>query len=254
MKRTKEKSKQDWLEADDREFCIGIIVDDKFCRWAELNWPLTMLETRAARTIVNWVYEYHRKYKKAPRKNIEKIVEDVEKYGGLVPDVLVELKTDILPYLSEQYEKDTEFNPQYLLDRMKDELYRRQLKDCKEQAEELIESNELTEAGELLGIPQPEAIKKFDEFIWNLDEMQKLDIKNPLLLMKPWLRAGQTTFIYGDYATGKSLLAIHIASLLALDDPIDYDVGRMASKEFDRMSVCRWRNGCGGFAGAFQPV
>lgn len=227
-----ETSKQDWLEADDREICIGVIVNDNLCGWAEANWPLSLLETRAAQTIVNWVYEYYRKYKQAPGKNLEKIVEDEEKHGRLVPDVLDELKTDILPYLSEQYEKDANFNPDYLLDRMKDELHRRQLKDRNEAIEELIRNNELNEAGKLLNVEIPGTVNRLNKYILSINEMKLRDKKRPLLLMKPWLRLGQFTFIYGDYGTGKSLLAINIAYLLGLEKygSVECDVGEWQVK------------------------
>jgi RecA-family ATPase len=47
-------------------------------------------------------------------------------------------------------------------------------------------------------------------------EIRKLNLEKPLLLLAPWLRAGELTFIYGEAGTGKSFLAMTIAYLLGL--------------------------------------
>ena len=51
-----------------------------------------------------------------------------------------------------------------------------------------------------------------------MKDMKAQDKQEPRLLIRPWLREGQFTFIYGDYGSGKSLLSIHIAYLLGLKD------------------------------------
>ena len=231
-KRTKRKKEKDWLETDDREICIGIIVDDKLCQWAEQNFSLSLFESRTAQTVANWVYDYYRKYKKAPNRNIVKIVEDQEKYGKLPPDIMDELKEEILPRLNEQYEKDLDFNPEYLLNRAKDEAYRRQLTERNEEASLLIQQNELTEAGKLLKIDELGIPNKLNKFILGMKEMKAHNKKEPRLLMKPWLREGQVTFIYGEAGVGKSLLSTNIAYLLGLKDHdgIEHEIGEWQVK------------------------
>lgn len=61
---------------------------------------------------------------------------------------------------------------------------------------------------------------KIDNYMWTKKDMESHNREEPLLLMGPWLRTGEHTFIYGSYGIGKSLLALSVAYLLGLKNPV----------------------------------
>jgi RecA-family ATPase len=75
--------------------------------------------------------------------------------------------------------------------------------------------------------PLSTSVKKLNEFILTAEQIRKRNNKRPPFLMKPWLREGQTTIIYGNYGSGKSLLTISVAYVLGLRnfDKSDCDIG-----------------------------
>ena len=70
-------------------------------------------------------------------------------------------------------------------------------------------------------------VKKLNEFILTAEQISKQNKEKPLMLMDPWLCAGQTTIIYGNYGSGKSLLTISVAYVLGLRnfDRSECDIG-----------------------------
>ena len=210
----------------ERRILIGLITSTEFNERMSNKWSVQLLESATAKRLATWVIEYFKKYNKAPGKDLEGIFYQKMK-NGLPKDLAEEIEQDILPELSEE-SIENPINVDYLVDEAITYFNERHLLRYHEEGSALVKNGNLSEAEKhaLSFKPVTTDTDKLSKFIWSLEDMQKLKVKKPLLLMKPWLRAGQTTFIYGDYGTGKSMLAVHIASLLALDvgTASDYDI------------------------------
>lgn len=214
----------------ERRILIGLIVSTEYLRQIHAVWDYQYIESPTAKKIARWCWEYFEKYNKAPFKDIEAIYFTKLKEDKLNSTLAEEIEKDILPGLSDEYEKGS-FNLNYLLDQTLKYFKQRQLKIHSLTIQSLLAENNLEEAEKLTKSFKPLEIvsptNKIDNYIYSIDELRKLDIEEPLMLMSPWLRTGQFTFIYGDVGAGKSLLALHIAYVLGLEksDREKVDIG-----------------------------
>ena len=229
MKRKKNPITDQSLE---RWIVTGLIVSTEYAKRIREVLQRNLIGSSTARILINWCLEYYEKYDKAPGRHIQDVFN--EKKKSLKEDDANDI-AEILAGLSDDYEQEEHFNPDYLYDQTVDHFRRKQARDLITQSTIALDNGDVDEAEELLRDYKPLEIvsySKINEFILNLDQMMKLDIEKPRLLMSPWLREGQVTFIYGQYGTGKSLLAINIAELLALniEDAPNWDIGEWQVK------------------------
>jgi len=200
----------------ERKIIIGLITSTEYIQKILPVWDIKLLESSMAKRLAQWVFDYYTKYAKAPNKDIEGIYyQKLEE--GLPKDIAEEIEEDILPGLSDEYER-TDFNLQYLLDQTFSYFHNRQIQIRIDEIEVLRRESNLQEAGRLLNIEAPIVTDELDPYICTIEEMLSRQTELPHLIIKPWLREGETTIIYGNYGTGKSLLAILIGYLVGLRD------------------------------------
>ena len=224
MKRKKNPITDQSLE---RWIVTGLIVSTEYAKRIREVLQRNLIGSSTARILINWCLEYYDKYDKAPGRHIQDVFN--EKKKSLKEDDANDI-AEILAGLSDDYEQEEHFNPDYLFDQTLKHFRRYQVRNLNEQLSDALENENVDAAEDLIKEFKPLEIVSYSnisEFILNLDQMMKLDIEKPRLLMSPWLREGQVTFIYGQYGTGKSLLAINIAELLALniEDAANWDIG-----------------------------
>jgi len=171
-----------------------------------------------AKTIGSMIIAHYDQYKVAPNGNMEDIWKKYKDRKSVNPDEAKDME-DLLYGLSED-DKKSEFAPEdtkYQVDAVLNYWGGEQLKLHLAEVTALIDEGKIGEALKLTSEFNPISITGRDtinDFIWSLKDMRSHKRVKPLLLMGPWLRAGQTTIIYGKYGTGKSLLALVIAYVL----------------------------------------
>jgi len=201
----------------ERSIIIGLISSTEYCEKVKDIWNLQLLESSAAKLIAGWVWEYFIKYGKAPGREIETIYYSKLRDGRIQKDLAEEIEQDILPGLSEEFVKE-EITSRYLMEETEKYFSSQHLKQLSENIKSLISAGRIAEANELVikFKPLDKITVKLEDFIATILQIREKDRSRPTLLMKPWLRAGETTIIYGDYGSGKSLLSIAVAYMLGL--------------------------------------
>lgn len=217
MERKERQEKPD--EFIERRIITGLIVSTDYQQAIESFWNPKLLASTTARVLAGWSIEHFQKYGCAPGRDIEDIYTSKLK-AGLNPDQGEDIE-DILRGLSKEYEQE-QSNIPYLLDQTVEYFKQRTLQNHIEQLQAELVDGDLVTAEEIVKDYKPfetPGASGIDKYILTVDEMRSQQPKEkPLMFMKPWLQAGQFTFIFGDYGTGKSLLAVHIAYLLGLED------------------------------------
>jgi DNA replication protein DnaC len=202
-------------EIDERKLIIGLIVSTDFIKQIREYWNINYLEDSTAKKIAYWCMDYYDKYKLAPSKHFEELFYRKLKVGDQNSEIMEDLKSNILPGLSKQAEEE-KFNLQFWIDGAMALFRRRHFELHTEQLNDLIKQSLLDQADKLVKEFKPLEISitdDLDKHIQTVEQMESSEISQPRLLIYPWLKEGETTIIYGEYGTGKSLLAILIAYL-----------------------------------------
>ena len=203
----------------ERKIIIGLICSTKFIEQSQLIWDTGLLESASARKLATWILEYYTKFNHAPVRDIEGILFQKLAENKISKEEAEDIE-EILQSLSTEYEEET-FNVDYLVDLTVGYFRERNLLRYKENIENLLAAGKIAEAEQLaaeykVNFSDPKT--DLNKFISTVLEIRKKKKTQPILLMKPWLREGQTTIIYGGYGTGKSLLTIAIAYILGLKE------------------------------------
>jgi hypothetical protein len=205
----------------ERDILIGLITSKEYLEQIQNYWQPTLLEATLTRKLSTWCWEYFDKFAKPPGRDIESIILQKLKSKHLEKDLFTELEEDILPGLSTEYEKQT-FGVESLLERTKEYFEERHLTVHLETLEALRLAGKIKEAKELASDYKPLETTAIilDNFIQDVYQIKSKTKEKPKTLLTPWLKEGQMTIIYGNYGTGKSLLAISVAYIMGLKDYI----------------------------------
>lgn len=158
----------------ERRIVIGLIVSTEYTEQISSIWDPEYLESPELKMMAGWCLDYFEKYRTAPHKDIESIYTE-QLQTGLDKDraEFVEL---ILTSLNDEFERQDQFNVQYLLDQTKRHFKQRHLVLYNEEIQALLDAGELEEAekfaAEYRGLPDGltpglelssrEALKKID--------------------------------------------------------------------------------------------
>jgi DNA replication protein DnaC len=196
----------------ERRIISGLINSTEFCQQIKPIWNIALIESTSAKRIATWCWTYFDKYSEAPKQEIETIF--FNKAKQLPKDIAEDIEENILPLLKETV------NLKYLTEETEKYFSEQRLKLLTGSVQSLITAGEIHQAEKAVVEFKPLStnIKKLNEFILTAEQIRQRNIEKPLLLMRPWLRAGQTTIVYGNYGSGKSLLTISIAYVLGLRD------------------------------------
>ena len=216
----------------ERKIIIGLITSTEYCNRIQAVWNPMLLESATAKQMSNWVWDYFREYKKAPNKDIEGIFYSKLKTGKLQKDLAEEIEQDILPSLSEEYTEE-EQNVDYLVIETERYLSERHITLHNEAVDSLLAAGKVEEAQQLIHEFKPlsSVSAPLDNYILSMGQIKRKNRPKPITLLRPWLKEGQMTIIYGNYGTGKSLLSIAIGYVLGLREPgEDSDIGEWRVK------------------------
>lgn len=203
----------------ERKVIIGLITSTEYCQSIRDIWNIQLIESQTARQLATWVWEYFNKYNKAPGREIETIFYTKLKDSKISKSIAEEIEQDILPGLSEEYENEST-NLTYLLEETIKYFNIQNLKLHTENIQSLISTGELDKAEEFArNFKSLEtSVGKIENFIVTAKQIRQKKLPEVTVLMSPWLMKGQTTIIYGNYGSGKSLLTISVAYVLGLHD------------------------------------
>ena len=199
----------------ERRIISALIHSTEFCQNIKPFWNISLIETSAAKRIASWCWSYFEKYGEAPKKEIETIF--FSHASSLPKEVAEEIENDFLP---DFLQEDTNLNITYLTQETEKYFSQQRLKNLSGSIQSLIKTGDVREAEKAVieFKPLSTSVQKIDQYILTAEQIRKQNTVRPLLLMRPWLRAGQTTIVYGNYGSGKSLLTISVAYVLGLRD------------------------------------
>jgi len=217
----------------ERKIIIGLITSTEYLQKIKDIWSIQFIESTAAKRIAAWCWEYYEKYNKAPGKDIESIYFSKIKSPNFPKDIAEDIQEDILPGLSEEYENENPNLP-YLIEETQKHFNERHIQIFNANVEALVNEGRAEEAETMVKNFKPLGVtsSKLDEFILTVNQIRRKERSHPTVYMSPWLKGGQTTIIYGNYGTGKSLLTITIAYVLGVSnyDNKECDIGRWQVK------------------------
>ncbi len=128
----------------ERKILLNLITQTEFLRQIKSEWKPDYVESHTARLISMWCWEYFDKYAKAPVKDIELIYIQKLK-AGLDKKLAKEIEEDILPGLSEEYERG-EINVTYILEQTRNYFKERQITLHNEALTAMLSKNKIDEA------------------------------------------------------------------------------------------------------------
>lgn len=215
----------------ERKIIIGLITSTEFLQRIKPFWDNTLIESAVAKRLAIWCWQYYDKYGEAPGKNIEAIFYTKIRSTNFPKDLIEEIENDILPGLSKEYERQ-DTNIDYLVEEGLKHLNSRYISIHTEQVEALRSSGQIVEAEKLASEFRPLGAGTVDlnKFILNVEQVRQHKRPLPTLLIKPWLRAGQTTIVYGTFGAGKSLLTILLGYMVGLKDYKEVQINRWQVK------------------------
>jgi hypothetical protein len=132
----------------ERRIITDLIVSTDYLNRIKPIWNAQFLEDSSAKIIAGWCWEYFEKYKLAPGKEIESIF--TEKSKNLPKATAEEMEEDILPGLSEEYEREGIYNLQYSIDRTQQYFTERHLALHNESVQALMDEGKIEEAEKLI--------------------------------------------------------------------------------------------------------
>jgi hypothetical protein len=130
----------------ERHILIGLITSVKYLREIRPVWDSKFMRSQISRTVSNWCIEYYDKYNDAPNADIEGIYFQKLKANDIPQDIAEEIEEDILPELSEEYERQDKFNIEYLLDRTRAYFSEQKLEMHQDEIDDLIAAGKTEEA------------------------------------------------------------------------------------------------------------
>jgi hypothetical protein len=202
----------------ERKIIIGLITNTEYIQQITSIWNAQLLESSSARKLAGWIMEYYTKFQVAPKRDIEGIFYQKIKDNNIPKDEVEDIE-EILQGLSDESEEEQ--NIEYLVDLTNKYFQERRLVVYKDSIEALCKSGKYEEAEKLASeykVNYSDPKTDLNKFILSVLEIRKHKREVPRMLLSPWLREGQTTIIYGNYGSGKSLLTISVAYILGLKD------------------------------------
>lgn len=141
-------TREEILDGDiEKRIITGLIVDTKFCRDAIPILRNKYFQIDYAKKVALWIQDYYKKYKKAPGKDIQSIFQAEEKLLKPADAGIIE---EFLKELSNQYEQDSNFNSEYLLDQTYKYAETRSYEILKEQIEGCLLQGKIDKAGDAI--------------------------------------------------------------------------------------------------------
>lgn len=127
----------------ERHILIGLITSTEYLHEIHRQWNPKFIRSDTAKIIAEWCLEYYQKYQKAPSQDIEGIYFEKLRKGDIKKELGEEIEEDILPDLSEEYERAEKFNTQYLLDRTREYFSERNMEIYADEIQDYLDAGDI---------------------------------------------------------------------------------------------------------------
>jgi len=209
------KIKRRKLNSDsERKIITGIITSTDFLNYS--------------RTVITWCLDYFEEYEKAPGIHIQDLFE--KKYKKLDPD-LADLLAQFLDRLSNEFDKQEESNPDYLIDESVKHLNQQYLKNISEDIVIHLDNGEIKEAVNLIKEYQPVEVgtnlllERINKTLVTSEELFEKRIQKQKTIITPWLTYGSLNMIYAKEGVGKTMLTYILALAITRRNYDDIEIG-----------------------------
>lgn len=128
----------------ERKIVIGMIVSTDFLASIQSIWNPDYVESESASTIATWCMDHFKKYKEAPKQEIQDVFARAKRNG--LNQHKADYITEVLASLSDEYDRSHQFNVQHLLDQTEEYFKERNLTMLAEDVMAEIENKNLEEA------------------------------------------------------------------------------------------------------------
>lgn len=169
----------------ERKIIIGLITQTEYLRQLEHIWNPDYIESNVASTISKWCWEYFIKYRTAPLQDIEVIYIRKLKRKAISKDLAEEIEQDILPSLSEEYERKG-INVSYLIEETKNYFLERQITIHNETVSALLQKGKVEDAQKLL--------ENFKPLDFTKEESNEIDLSDEDIIFTKIESAFDTTY------------------------------------------------------------
>lgn len=203
--------------SQERKLISNLIMSSRFCK--EIL-PLTsarLLKSENSKTAYQWIQSYFGTYKEAPKGNLEKLFDEAMVTES---EATVELVSDFLLDLSEEYEENEEINIKFEVDQAKAYLKRRNIEVTNEEVKVLLERDKIDKAEEVLKKFSRHK-ESFGDVVMNISSCSinsttftKEEIAVPHMILSPWLTDGNISMLYAPRGIGKTWLSLSLAVMI----------------------------------------
>lgn len=139
----------------ERHILIGLITSTEYLHEVHETWNKKFLKSKVAQELSEWCLQHYKKYRTAPGADIEGIYFEKLRKGEIDQDFAEEIEEDILPDLSEEYERAEKFNVQYLLDRTRSYFSERNMETYAEEIQDFLDAGDIEKAEQLAARYRP---------------------------------------------------------------------------------------------------
>ena len=226
--------KPEWIEKENG-IVIGCIIDDDFLGKYFRIHKYELIKSPENRRIIDWCFEYWKKYTEAPRQNIQKIWEEKQQITA-IPEDESQLIEKILEGLSGKYsENETDFNSEYQLQIATDYLRNRQIEESINLADQLSKQGKLDEAEKALTIVSPikskSLLSELSDCSVAASKFLGEELYRPSRLIRPWLNLQSLNMIYAERGIGKTMLSLSLAIALTRKENDKWQCGPWEAKK-----------------------
>lgn len=142
-------SKVEWRQESsdshiERSILTGMIVSDTVLRHVSLIYKASFMTAPFTKTVASWCLGYFKKYNKAPSSHIQDIYE-TQRRNGLNPEQ-AQLIGRFLSGISQEYEREEQFNAEYVIHQIEDYFQERSVIVLHETIGQHIETGNFLEA------------------------------------------------------------------------------------------------------------
>jgi len=212
----------------ERKLITNLVTSTRFCK--EIL-PLTstrLLKSENSKIAYQWIQSYFNTYKEAPKSNLEKLFDEAMITES---DATVELVSDFLLDLSEEYEENEESNIKFEIDQAKSYLKRRNIEVTNEEVKVLLERDKIDKAEEVLKKFSRHK-ETFGDIVMNITnsvvhgaEFVKEHIVPPTMIIAPWLTDGTINMLYAPRGIGKTWLSLSLAVMVTRKHGVGKRIG-----------------------------
>lgn len=226
--------KPEWIEKENN-IVIGCIIDDDFVGKYFRVHKYELIKSAENRRIIDWCFEYWKKYTEAPRQNIQKIWEEKQQTTA-IPEDESQLIEKILAGLSGKYsENEADFNAEYQIQIAINYLRNRQIEESINLADQLSKQGKLDEAEKALSTISPikskSLLSELSDCSVTASKFLGEELYRPSRLISPWLNLQSLNMIYAERGIGKTMLSLSLAIALTRKNIDKWSCGPWEAKK-----------------------